>query len=179
MLADLLPLAALPEMDGMFFARLVGRILHIIGALIIGGGMFYLRYVLGPAGPEACFADRRAVWARWVGISSFLLLVSGLFNFWAILQDAKDVGEKLPSLYHGLFGAKFLLGLLVMFVAAILAGRTAAADRARANMARWLNIGWAAVLAIVVIGAVLRLLHADAPAEPQLQPGPVAEASRG
>ena len=179
MLDDLLPLAALPEMDGIFFARLVGRILHITGALIIGGGMFYLRYVLAPAGPEACFADRRAVWARWVGIASFLLLASGLFNFLAILQDVKADGEKLPKLYHALFGAKFVLGRLVMFVASILAGRTAAADRARANMARWLAIGWAAVLAIVVLGAMLRLLHPVAQGEQKLPSGPVVEASRG
>jgi hypothetical protein len=103
------------------------------------------------------------VWARWVGVASLLLLVSGLFNYISIIGDYRDAGVKLAKSYHMLMGLKMLLGLLVMFIAAILAGKTAAADRFRANISRWLNIAWTAVIAIVVIGALLRAHHLVAP----------------
>ncbi|HEX6962256.1 MAG TPA: hypothetical protein VF175_10345 [Lacipirellula sp.] len=151
--------AAGQEIDGPFILRVVSRMIHILCAIIIGGGLFYLRSVLSPAGADACFADRRSVWARWVSAASGLLVVSGLYNFWIIMQNYKEAGEKLPFSYHMLFGAKVLLALFVMFLASILAGKTAAADRFRANMGRWLNIAWTAVIAIVVIGAFLRTYH--------------------
>jgi uncharacterized membrane protein len=171
MLESLLVLAqaAGPEIDGPFVARLVSRMIHILCAIIIGGGLFYMRSVLSPAGVEACYADRRSAWARWVAAASFLLLVSGLFNFMTIMEDYREAGEKLPASYHMLFGLKFLLGLFVMFLAAILAGKTAAADRFRANMRRWLNVAWTSVIAIVVIGALLRAHHARRP--PSSEPG--------
>jgi hypothetical protein len=158
-LAALAQVAAEPAVDGAYVARVASRIVHILCALILGGGLFYMRLVLSPAGPQACFGERRAVWARWVGGATLLLLASGLFNFVVILGQVKEAGGKLPPSYHMLFGVKFLLGLLVMFIAAILAGKTTAADRFRGNMGAWLNIAVAAVVAIVIIGAVLRTYH--------------------
>lgn len=151
--------AAGPQIDGAFAVRLLSRVLHISFAIIIGGGLFYLRTVLAPAGPGACFAERRTVWARWVGAATLFLIGSGLFNYITFVRDAKGAGAPLPSVYHMLFGAKFLLALFVFFVAAILAGRTAAADKFRAKMGTWLNLAWFAVLAIVIIGALMRTYH--------------------
>lgn len=148
-----------PAIDAALAARIASRAIHILCAIIIGGGLFYLRTVLAPSGAAACFADRRAVWARWVGIATFLLLASGLFNFMVIIREYKDAGVKLPSTYHMLFGVKVLLSLVVMFIAAILAGNTAAADRFRGQLTRWLNVAWVSVMAIVIIGAVLRAQH--------------------
>jgi uncharacterized membrane protein len=148
--------------------------IHILCAIILGGGLFYLRSVLSPAGVDACFANRRSVWARWVAAASFLLVVSGLYNFMVIMQEYKAAGEKLDPSYHILFGAKMLLGLLVMFIAAILAGKTAAAERFRGNLQRWLNIAWTSVIAIVVIGALLRAHHARRP--PNAEPAAPANA---
>jgi putative copper export protein len=166
--------AAAPEIDAAFVARVVSRMIHILCAIILGGGLFYMRSVLSPAGVDACFADRRTVWARWVAAASFLLLVSGLFNFLVIWQEYKSTGEKLPPTYHALFGIKVLLGLLVMFIAAILAGKTPTADRFRANIERWLKIAWTAVIAIVVIGALLRSHHIRRP--PNAEPAAPANA---
>lgn len=172
-------LAAMPEMDGMFYTRVASRALHILAAIILGGGLFYLRTVLAPAGSDACFGNRRAVWARWVGIASLLLIASGLLNFFAINGDVKAAGEKLPPMYHALFGIKVLLSLAVMFFAAILAGKTEAADRFRANMRRWLGVAWASVMAIVIIGAMLRMLHGGAPADDASNAPPANEAASG
>ncbi|BBO32037.1 hypothetical protein [Lacipirellula parvula] len=148
-----------PQIDGMFAVRLLSRIFHIMFAVILGGGLFYLRAVLAPAGVDACYAGRRAVWARWVGIATLFLIGSGLFNYITFVREAKAMGDPLPSAYHMLFGIKFLLALFVFFMAAILAGKTSLADKLRANMAMWLNLTWTAVMAIIIIGALMRTYH--------------------
>ncbi|MEQ8210466.1 MAG: hypothetical protein RH917_11595 [Lacipirellulaceae bacterium] len=148
--------APMPTVDAMYVVGIASRVLHILGAIILAGGLFYMKAVLSPKGPDACFADRRGIWAKWVGIASFLLIATGLYNFFAINSGVKADGGKLPSTYHMLFGIKFLLALFVMFIGSILAGRTEAADKFRAAMPKWLSLGWAAILAIVVIAAVMR-----------------------
>ncbi len=152
-------LGALPTLDGSQLVQLASRVLHILGAIVLVGGLFYIRTVLAPTGVEACFAGRRAVWARWVGVATILLLVTGIYNFLVINNQVKADGEQLEPTYHMLFGIKFLLGLLVMFLAAMLAGKTAVAEKFRTNMGRWLNIAWFAALTIVVIAALLRSFH--------------------
>jgi putative copper export protein len=155
------PLAdGMPVMDGATALRIASRALHLLCAIILGGGVFYMRSVLAHSGPEACFAGRREVWARWVAIASMILLVTGLYNYILIVRAAKVPGApELPFTYHVFFGIKFALGVGVMFIAALVAGKTAAAERARANMSRWLNIAWTSVMAIVILGAMMRMLH--------------------
>jgi hypothetical protein len=151
--------AAEPQVDAAFTLRVLSRVFHIMFAIIIGGGLFYLRAVLAPAGADACYAGRRAVWARWVGVATLILIVTGMFNYITFIRDAKAAGAPLPSTYHMMFGVKFLLALFVFFVAAILAGKTALADKFRANMGQWLNFAWLAVMGIIVLGALLRTYH--------------------
>lgn len=158
-------LIGLPEMllavqvDATYVIKLFARVLHILSAIILVGGLFYIRSVLSPSGVEACYADRRAVWAKWVGMATGFLLISGLYNLMMIIGQAKADGIKLPPAYHMLFGIKFLLALLVMFIAAILAGKTDMAEKFRGNMRKWLNIAWLASMAIIVIAAILRTMH--------------------
>lgn len=151
--------AAAPQVDAAFTLRILSRVFHIMFAIIIGGGLFYLRAVLAPAGADACFAGRRSVWARWVGVATLFLIVTGMFNYITFVREAKAAGAPLPSIYHTLFGVKFLLALFVFFVAAILAGKTSLADKFRVSMAQWLNFAWLAVMAIIVIGALMRTYH--------------------
>ena len=115
--------------------------------------------MLGPAGVDACYAGRRAVWARWVGVATVFLLASGIYNLMIILGQSKAAETKLPPTYHVLLLVKFLLALFVMFVMAILAGKTDAADRFRGQMHKWLNMAWLAALAIVVLAAIMRTFH--------------------
>jgi hypothetical protein len=151
--------AAAPQVDAAFTLRVLSRVFHIMFAIIIGGGLFYLRAVLAPAGSDACFAGRQSVWARWVGVATLFLIVTGMFNYITFVREAKAAGAPLPSAYHMLFGVKFLLALFVFFVAAILAGKTSLADKFRGSMAQWLNFAWLAVMAIIVIGALMRTYH--------------------
>lgn len=151
----LLAQAASPTVDGSYVLYLALRVLHLLAAIILVGGLFYAKIVLVPAGADP-FAGNRQVWARWVGIASLLLVVSGLMNFINIVGVAKENDLRLPPTYHMLFGIKFLLALLVMFLAAILAGKTALADKFRQHLGLCLNIALAASLAIVIIGSILR-----------------------
>ncbi|QDT74131.1 hypothetical protein [Lacipirellula limnantheis] len=159
LLAQAAEAATEPRVDAAFAVRVASRVIHIMFAIIIGGGLFYLRAVLAPAGADACFAGRRSVWARWVGAATLLLIVTGMFNYITFVREAKAAGAPLPSAYHMLFGAKFLLALFVFFVAAILAGKTSLADKFRASLGQWLNAAWLAVMAIIIIGALMRTYH--------------------
>lgn len=151
--------AGRPVMDWPFLIQLLSRVLHILSAIILVGGLFYIRTVLSPAGVDASFAGRRAVWARWVSLATFLLLASGIYNLLTIINQVKAASEKLDPTYHALILIKLLLALVVMFIMAVLAGKTALAEKFRANMRKWLNVAWMAALAIVVIGAMLRTYH--------------------
>jgi putative copper export protein len=116
-----------------------------------------LRAVVTPtvpagAGVDAQFGGRRAAWAMWVGIATLLLLASGLFNYnWII-----SAHEKMEGGYHALAGTKILLALALFFVAALLAGRSPAAERMRRNMRAWLGLCLILGIAILILGAMLR-----------------------
>ncbi|MCA9230313.1 MAG: hypothetical protein KDA57_06665 [Planctomycetales bacterium] len=158
---EFLPMFAqgMPVIDSGYVIQVASRVLHLVSAMILVGGLFYLRTVLSPAGEEAYFAGRRAIWAKWVGITSGLLLVTGIYNLMQIIGQSKAAEVKLPPTYHMLFGIKFLLAILVMFLAAILAGKTAAADRFRSQMSKWLNVAWLASLLLIVLAAMLKTFH--------------------
>jgi uncharacterized membrane protein len=166
MIDQFLPLAqqTLPRLDSVYWVMLVSRILHILGAIILVGGLFYLRAVLLPlpyrVGPaegssntaDALFGGRRAAWAMWVGIATLLLLVTGLWNYLQIIR----MHEKLPPSYHMLAGIKMLLGLALFLLAALLAGRSAAAQALRRKFRFWLNICLILGILTVIMGSVLR-----------------------
>ncbi|HMO85159.1 MAG TPA: hypothetical protein PKC18_09600 [Lacipirellulaceae bacterium] len=152
---------AMPAIDGPFLLRTVLRVLHLLCAIILGGGVFYMRTMLAHAGADACFAGRQKTWARWVAFASAVLLVSGMFSYVFYIRDAKQPGASaLPMVYHVFFLMKFLLGFFVMFVAALIAGKSPAAERARQNITSWLNRAWTSVMAIVIIATFMRMMHA-------------------
>jgi putative copper export protein len=148
-------------MDAMYWLMLASRVLHILGTIVLVGGIFYQRTVVAPAVPKGgtataddWFAGRRTAWAKWVVIATFVLLVTGLFNYVRIVQT----NERMGAAYQAIFGIKFLLALAVFALAAILAGRSPAADRLRQNMKAWLSVCLAVGILIVVLAGVLRSL---------------------
>jgi uncharacterized membrane protein len=150
----------LPQLDGMYWLMLASRVLHILGAIILVGGMFYVRNVVSPAsaasgGASAAdqqFGGRRAAWAMWVGIATMLLLVTGLWNYIQIIKT----NERMDSSYHMIAGFKMLGGLALFGLAAVLAGRSPAAETLRGRMRLWLNVCLLLGVAAVVLGSVLR-----------------------
>jgi uncharacterized membrane protein len=148
-----------PHVDSMYWIMLLSRILHILGAIILVGGLFYLRFVVSPVdvpagtGPaDQLFGGRRAAWAKMVGIATALLLIPGIWNYVQVIQQ----NERMPSPYHALAGIKILVGFALFALAALLAGRTAAADAIRQKWRLWLNVCIALGLVAIILGSVLR-----------------------
>ena len=151
----------LPEMDATYWLLLTTRVLHILGAIILAGGLFYLCAIVNRApaddktrSTDELFAGSRGRWAMWAGIASLLLIATGLFNYIMFMR----IYDRFDGPYHMLFGIKFLLGLGVIFIASILAGRTAAADRFRQNIRGWLAIAILLSLAILIMAAMMRTI---------------------
>lgn len=170
-------LLTLAEFD---VVAILSRLFHTTCAATLLGGAVYLRFVLAPAGAggdteDVCFAGRRSAWAACVGVSTALLLVSGLYNFVVIVMSNQD----LPSPYHAVFGVKFLLAFVVFAIMALLAGKSQTALRVRANMRLWLNVALAVTLAVFALGAVLRSVpkvpKQDAPAASRADSTPPAD----
>lgn len=150
----------MPEFDAMYFVGLVSRLAHILSAIVLVGGLVYLRMMVVPlpATPAAAtdsaqryFMGLRSKWAVVVMVCAALLILSGLYNYIVKVQV-----EKFPMPYHALFGVKFLLGLVVIFAASITAGRREAADRARGRIGIWLNLAIACAILVVVIASTMR-----------------------
>jgi uncharacterized membrane protein len=155
-----------PTYGAYDFVMLAARILHVIGAIILVGGLFYLWAVVTPSASSAAkdnlpsdnslsldryFGGSRAAWAKWVGIASAFLLVTGLWNFVNMVT-----ANKLHFTYHILGTLKILLALALMMLAALLAGRTAAADAIRRNWRRWLVITLFIGIITVTVGSIMR-----------------------
>jgi uncharacterized membrane protein len=151
--------STMPQLDGMYWLMLLSRVCHIAGAIILIGGLFYIRSVISPtstapgAAPvDQLFGGRRATWAKWVGIATALLLITGLFNYMMIIKQH----ERLASSYHMVAGLKMLAGIAVFLLAALLAGRTAAADALRQKWRMWLAVCLVLGLITVILGSVLK-----------------------
>jgi uncharacterized membrane protein len=148
----------MPEMNSMYWVMLLSRILHILGAIILVGGIFYLCTIVAPtvANPngnvDQQFGGRRGAWAMWVGIATMLLLVTGLWNYMQIIK----VNERMASSYHMIAGLKMLAGIALFLLAALVAGRSPVAEMMRQRMRFWLNVCLLVGIVTVVLGSVLR-----------------------
>lgn len=146
-------------MDLMEIARLVFRWLHILPAVILLGGAFFLRLALWPAlasiqedeSLRVQEAFRRG-WAKWVGISAGLLLLSGIVNTVLIVRE-----YEVEPVYHGLLLVKVLLALGIIYIASMLVGRSEAADRFRQKTRFWLNVNVILALALIGVAGYMRL----------------------
>jgi uncharacterized membrane protein len=167
--------STMPQFDGMYWLQLLSRVCHILGAIVLVGGLFYIRFVLSPvnappgtAPVDQLFGGRRAAWAKWVGIATALLLISGLFNYVMVIKQH----DRLASSYHMIAGLKMLSAIAVFLLAALLAGRTAVADALREKWRLWLNVCLAIAILTVVLGSFLRsyprTLKVDVPGAPAL-----------
>ena len=148
------------------FIGIVLRWMHIFAAIALVGGLFYQRFVLLPAastleesvGKGLCERSSRC-WSRIVMVSALFLLVSGLVNFILTMQLFKGANLALPKLYHPLFGIKFLLALVIFFLASALAGRGKGTQKFRDHAARWLNVSLVLATLVVAISGILRTTH--------------------
>ena len=150
-------------MDTSQLLGLLFRWLHIIPMAVLVGGTLFMRLSLVPASNDtAASAELREAirkrWAKWVGISVLLLLVSGLYNV-----VTKIMAFELPPAYHALVMVKLALGLAVFFFASLLSGRSAKAQKFREQEMKWLNILCAMMLVLILAAGYMKLLATGAP----------------
>ena len=157
------------------------RWLHLLAAVLLAGGILFWCCMLRPAASELDEATatslRQRVASRFskvVMLAILLLLVSGLINFIRINRSLPADANKM--LYHGLFGTKFLLALVVFFLASVLSGRSHAFDKLRANGKTWWGLTATLAVAIILISGVMRVYRDGFTAPGQAPPAQVAPA---
>jgi len=144
---------------------------HVLAACVAVGGLVFARFGLLPALRDLDETTRDGIherirrhWMPWVMGAITLLLASGLANF--LLFNAR-VGEEgwgggewmRQTRYHLLFGIKFLLAMLVFFLASGLVGRGRGTQWLRNDRATWLTVTIGLAIAVVMISGWMRQLH--------------------
>ena len=136
----------------MNWVELLLRWFHIYAALALAGGIFFMRFSFVPGlrslpedQRESVRAAFRPGWAKIVMISTAFLLISGLINF---VSNVK--AYQISPVYHGLFLVKFLGGMGIFWLAAVLSGKSATAQKFRQNEGKWTNLLF--LLTVIVVG---------------------------
>lgn len=148
----------------MDIVALVLRWMHIFSAIILFGGILFMRFALMPAAGVLSETDRnhlregiRTQWAKWIHISAALLLVSGIINFYLKMTTYELKGTG----YHAIWGVKVLLALAVMGLATMYLGRSERAQRMREKPSTWLNLMAGLAAVVVMISGYLRLMDLE------------------
>jgi uncharacterized membrane protein len=165
--------------DAEFILGLVARWAHILAAIGLMGGALFARVAAIPAA-DALPADAResfheAARRRWLMVVMLciaLLLASGIYNFVVILRFRLHDDLKAP--YHAMFGIKFLLALVIFFVASALVGRSSALEPMRRRRRLWLTVNLWLALVLVCLSGALRLMRDARPVAPPAAAGPAA-----
>lgn len=145
-----------------FPIQLISRILHILGAIFLLGGTFFVAFALRPAAetlPEVehnAFKERLMKrWRQLVGIAIGLLIFSGFYNYLIVAApEHSDAGDKK---YHMYMGIKILIAFVVFFIASVLPGRAAAFEKMRQNNKQWTLLAIILGIIVVSIGSFLRI----------------------
>jgi len=153
------------------------RWLHIMAAITLAGGAIFSCCVLLPGLSRLDATARQALqdsvrrrWSILIMVGVLVLTATGLVNY--LRTTPLFAGEEFKDtrkLYNIVWGVKFLLALVVFFLASALAGRSAAFDKLRQNARTWLTLNVLLVAVIVGLSGVLRSTHT--------QPAPVETAA--
>lgn len=138
------------------------RILHVGTAIVLVGGIFFVRFLLMPAATrvlsEADHTKLRAAvmegWKKYVHAGIGLFLLSGGINYYRVIAERSHKGDPL---YHALLGTKMLLALVIFFIASALVGRSAKFESLRQHGRKWLGVNLALALIIVAISGFLKV----------------------
>ncbi len=155
-------------MQSIDYVLLLSRGLHLFAAIVAVGGAAYARLALLPAVKEALdepsrqrlHASLRKRWLAVVMTCIGVLLLTGGLNFVLLAMPPKV--EPMP--YHGLFGIKFLLALLIFFIASALVGRSPGLEPMRRNRAIWLSILLGLAALVVLLSGLLNQVRTSKPA---------------
>jgi len=151
-----------PHHHGVPILPLLMRWAHILSAIFLMGGAFFMRFVLMPVA-NVVLEDGahnelrlalRARWKKFVFVFVTLFLVSGFYNYLAVTRFE----HQGVAVYHMLFGIKFLVAMAVFMLAMLLIGSSSLALRVQANSARWMGVMLFLALITVAIGGYMKLM---------------------
>jgi uncharacterized membrane protein len=138
------------------------RWFHIWFAALVLGGVVFEWFALGPAVKDLSEEQkplfREWINARWrvlVMVSSLILLVTGFYNYIAVMAPR----HKGDGTYHMLMGIKILLAFVVFFFSAVMAGRSPRFEKMRRRSGMWNLVLIALLTGIVAIGGYLKVAH--------------------
>ncbi len=157
------------------FVDLVLRWIHILSAMILVGGTFFLRFSLAPTLQaqshelqQSLLTGWRPRWAKLVMLTSGLLLVSGLVNAVRIIIAYKFSPDGAP--YHALVAVKLLLAMAIFWISAVLSGRSSTAEKFRGKMSFWLNVNVILTVLIVALAGYMKMIPREVkPADSTVQ----------
>jgi uncharacterized membrane protein len=143
------------------FVQLISRWLHITAAATAVGGAMFMKFALHPASETLATDERkqlreavRARWAKVVHGAIAVLLATGLYNFIMMVKTYDFQG----TLYHPIFGTKFILALGIFGLAEMLVGRGKVAQKLRENAGKWLTILVVLFLVLLFLSSTLKNL---------------------
>ena len=159
-------------MDAIDPTTLLLRWAHVLAAIAALGGLTFARFGLVPALAELDASTRERIhdairrrWLPWVIGAITVLLASGLANFLIFNGRVKAAPEfwgatwMRDTSYHALFGAKFLIAMVMFYFASALVGRGAGTQWVRNDRAKWLSVTLVLGLVVVLISGWMRQLH--------------------
>ncbi len=137
------------------------HVIHVLAALVAGGAILFQALALHPtlrsldestqSAASNTLADR---WRPVAFVLIAILLITGLVTFGLRIPVLRENPQKM--VYHGLFGVKFLLALVIFHGVAVLALPGAKGERYRATAGKRLPLLAALVVAIVILAGILR-----------------------
>ena len=149
------------------YLGILSRWMHILAAITAVGGTIFMRMALLPSlavlpddQRKALHEQVRSRWIKFVMGAILFLLVSGIYNF-IVRVSSSGIPKAYAGLYHGLFGAKFLLALVIFFVASALLGRSPAFAKIRQNARFWLTLNMVLAILVVCVSGVLRFVPSN------------------
>lgn len=161
---------------------IVFRWLHILSAITAVGGTIFMRMALVPSVAvldddqrKALHEQVRSRWVKFVMGAILFLIVSGFFNYFKRSNAGFDADFK--RLYNILFGIKFLIALVIFFLASALTGRAAALARFRQNAKLWLSVNVVLAVIVVCISGVLRFVPNNPSSAPAARSSNAAQSS--
>jgi len=158
----------------MFWVDVVFRWAHILPAIALVGGAFFMRFAYVPSIQNLSETDRlslqesvRKRWSIVVAVCALLLIVSGFYNITAASRKWELAGTS----YMSMVMVKLLLAIGIFFIASLLTGRSKRAAAVREKSKFWLNINLALAIIVVCVGGFLRVQPhtAKAPTDPPVQ----------
>jgi uncharacterized membrane protein len=147
----------------MDIVAILSRWAHIGAAVVLVGGAVFMRFALMPAArelPEDVHNSLRervmGNWRKIVGISILLLLLSGIVNYYFVMQDTTGRLDD-TKLYHPLLGVKMILAIVVFFLASALSGRAKGLEGLRQKSGFWLGLNLTLAAIIIAIAGFLKV----------------------